>query len=270
MRIQWDCDEGLVHCFNPSHHSWEFGPLSFVVVAQLLSLVRLNSSALLWSTFSFLFPPLGIWNLTIFCLMNMVSKWFVCNQPLDTHMQQIDYPQQRSTIHGKSVLLGSVALFVQTLFNSGTDHMGQLYHLFQWHRTLVQGCPIAVRSLLGTRLQSRRWEVGQLVKVHLLLPINFHHLHYYLNHYCPATPHHLPLWSVEKLSSTKRVPGATKVGHYCTCTPINSLNLHKEKVVLFSVFFHFYLFLQENHPSLGVLLLLLLSHFSRVRLCATP
>ena len=166
MRIQWDCGERLVHCFSPSYHSWEFRPLSFVVVVQLLSLVRLNSSALLWATFS---PPLGIWNLTIFCLMNTVSKWFVCNQPLDTHVQQTDYPQQRSTIHGKSVLLGSVALFVQTLFKGGMDHMGELYHLLQWHSTLVQGCPIAIRSLLGTRLQSR-WEVSQPVKVHLLLP----------------------------------------------------------------------------------------------------
>ena len=70
---------------------------------------------------------------------------------------------------------------------------------------------------------------------------------------------------MEKLSPMKLVPGAKKVGDYCTSTPINSLNLHKEKVVLFSVFFHFYLCLQENHPSLGVLLLLLLlSHFSRV------
>ena len=72
-----------------------------------------------------------------------------------THVQQIDYLQQRRTIHGKSVLLGSIALFVQTLFNGGTDHMGELYHLLQWHSILVQGCPIAVRSLLGTRLQSR-------------------------------------------------------------------------------------------------------------------
>ena len=218
MRIQWDCDERLVHCFNPGYHSWEF-PLSFIVVVQLLSLVWLYSSALLWATFSFLFPSLGIWNLTIFCLMNMVSKWFVCNQPLDTHVQQIDYLQQR---RGKSVLLGSIALFVQTLFNGGTDHMGELYHLLQGHSILVPGCPIAVCSLLGTRLQSR-WEVGQLVKFHLLLPINFHHLYYHLHHYCPPTPHHLPLWSMEKLSSMKLVPGAQRVGDNCTSTPINSL-----------------------------------------------
>lgn len=42
---------------------------------------------LLWATSSFLFTPLGIWSLTIFCLMNMVSKWFVCNQH-DLHVEQ--------------------------------------------------------------------------------------------------------------------------------------------------------------------------------------
>ena len=35
-----------------------------------------------------------------------------------------------------------------------------------------------------------------------------HHSHYHLNH--PPTP-----WSVEKLSSTKPVPGAKKVGDRC-------------------------------------------------------
>ena len=77
---------------------------------------------------------------------------------------------------------------------------------------LEQGSPTAgptpVHDLLGTRPQSRRWAAGEQAKLHLPLPIAPHHSHYLLNQ--PPPPP-----SVEKLSSTKPVPGAKKVGDHC-------------------------------------------------------
>lgn len=55
-----------------------------------------------------LFIPPGIWSLTTFCLMNMVSKLFLCNSLHNMQVKRVDSPQQRSLIHGKSVLRLSV------------------------------------------------------------------------------------------------------------------------------------------------------------------
>ena len=66
--------------------------------------------------------------------------------------------------------------------------------------------PVPVHGLLGTRPHSRRWAADEQVKLHLLLPIAPHCSHYRLNH---------PPTSMEKLSSTKSVPGAKKVGDHC-------------------------------------------------------
>ena len=86
--------------------------------------------------------------------------------------------------------------------------------------------PAPVRGLLGTGPHSRRWAVGEWVKLHLLLPIAQIttwtiaritawiippiHLHYCLNTPPPPAP------SVAKLSSIKRGPGAKKVGDCCS------------------------------------------------------
>ena len=65
---------------------------------------------------------------------------------------------------------------------------------------------------------------GELAKLHLLLPITPHCLHYCLNH--PPLSLVLPPeqsphpWSVENLSSTKLVPGAKNVGG---CWPMSQL-----------------------------------------------
>ena len=57
---------------------------------------------------------------------------------------------------------------------------------------------------LGTGPHSRRWVAVERAKLHLPLPTAPHYSHYLLNHPHPRT--------VEKLSSTKLVPGAKKVG----------------------------------------------------------
>ena len=65
-------------------------------------------------------------------------------------------------------------------------------------------------SMLAKGYTARGEKWGELVKLHLLLPIASHHLHYRLNH--PHPPHHSP--SVEQLSSMKLVHGAKKVGDH--------------------------------------------------------
>ena len=50
------------------------------------------------------------------------------------------------------------------------------------------------------------------MKLHLPLPFAPHHSHHHLNHPRPVAPPHPPPPSMEKLSSTKLVPGAKKVG----------------------------------------------------------
>ena len=71
---------------------------------------------------------------------------------------------------------------------------------------LSQGC-----NLLGTGLHSRRWAGHKQAKLHLWFPITSHHSHYLLNHLLSPL-----LGCVEKLSSTKLVPGVKKVGDCCS------------------------------------------------------
>ena len=81
--------------------------------------------------------------------------------------------------------------------------------VLQWRGPQSLGCR-PVCGLVGTRLHSRRWVVGEWAKLHLPLPITPHCSSYRLNH--------LPPLSMEKLSSTKLelVPGAKKVGDCCS------------------------------------------------------
>lgn len=56
----------------------------------------------------------------------------------------------------KSILLGSVALFVQTLLKVGSGYEELLSFIAVARSTLVQGAHVAIRSLLRQRLHSRR------------------------------------------------------------------------------------------------------------------
>ena len=77
------------------------------------------------------------------------------------------------------------------------------------------GRPLSVRGLLGTGPHSRRWSAGERAKLHLPLPMAPHCSCYRLSHLPPPYSPGPPPPTVEKLSSTKPVPGAKKVGDLC-------------------------------------------------------
>lgn len=74
------------------------------------------------------------------------------------------------------------------------------------HPPCPQGC-----KLLGTGLHSRRWAEHKQAKLNLQFPITSHNSHYLLNHLLS-----LLLGCVEKLASTKLVPGAKNIGDCCS------------------------------------------------------
>lgn len=108
--------EKLVHCFNSSWLSWAFS-----------CPYRLVLFVLLWATFFFLFTPLGIWSLTIFYLMNMVSEWFISNQVHGMHVEKLIIPS-RGVLHMKKVFC---SIQLSSTYKLLIDNMGELYYLWQ-------------------------------------------------------------------------------------------------------------------------------------------
>ena len=77
-----------------------------------------------------------------------------------------------------------------------------------------RGPLLPVCCLLGTGSHSRRWVVGGRASHHLPLPIAPHRSPSLALPPEPPRPPPLPL-AMEKLSPTKLVPGAKKVGDHC-------------------------------------------------------
>ena len=99
-------------------------------------------------------------------------------------------------------------LFYGWVINSMVLAQKQTYRSMEQNRK-PRNKPTHLRclGLLGTRPPSRRWAADKRAKLHLGLPVAPHHSHYHLN--CAPTPPR----SMEKLSSTKPLPCAKKVGN---------------------------------------------------------